>query len=110
MGSEQAIAAVKERGDQLKAAGPGRVNVDEVHDVDMVRVCRHALTIEDRIEIIDAIDDLEEHLIGVEISVATKMLVDAAELWLIAHIVEDRVDIDCDVLKRPWNEAQVVAA
>ena len=109
MGIQHAIAALQARGDELMAAGPGRINVGVVHDADEVKTCRHALTIEERIEIIDAIDDLEERLTGVAFS-RPKRLIDAAELWLIAHVVEDRIDIDCDMLKRPWNEAQVVPA
>lgn len=41
-----------------------------------------------------------------------KALLDAAELWLIAHVIGDRVgtdtDCDCDLLKQPWNDAKVV--
>jgi len=43
---------------------------------------------------------------------APKALLDAAELWLIAHVVEDRTGDDCDtdLLKRPWNDARIVPA
>jgi len=70
---ESAVAKVHKRGAELKAMGPGRVEVDRIHNIDQVRAlraCQETLTQDEKFEIRQAILELQSSLIGIEVATA----------------------------------------
>jgi len=73
MDMNQAVAVMRARSDELKAAGPGRVDVASIHNINEVKVrraCEAALTGAEKSQIRQAIAELQSHLTGIEVAVA----------------------------------------
>lgn len=69
MEMEQAVSALRARSEELKASGPGRVEVAKIHnieDVQVLRACRATLTQSETFEIRQAVIELESYLVGIE--------------------------------------------
>lgn len=68
---ERALVALRQRGDELQAAGPGHVRVARVHHIDDVRslrACREVISQREAFDVRQAIAELESQLVGVEVA------------------------------------------
>lgn len=113
------------RAGQLMDSGPGRVKVDRLGELGVahkLRTARSALTGAEAGTIAETIAELKNQLTGIE-ALSSPMdepsswrqallpppqaLLDAAEAWLIAEIVEEGLGESLDDLRLPWLQASV---